>query len=348
MEITASQDVAAAPITGRRSAVLAGLFVLALAVAGLAYYKWTGSARTVAAVAGSGTWTATADSLTTGGFLKATWSYFGRVWIALVFGILIGAAVRAAISPAWIGRLLSRGSGTRQCATGGLVGAPLMLCSCCVTPIFSSVYERGAPLGSSLSMMLASPGLNPAALVLTFLLFPLDLSLLRLAAALLAVLVLPGLLQRWFGSSLRVRKTPGASDDPGPANFRDYVARFGRSIAYLTVVTIPLIAAGVLLSSLILPMGLKAGTAGALLAVTIVGAAAVMVALPTFFEFPLAFLLLNLGSPGAAAAILFAGPIINLPSLFVLARETNVKVASALGVGIWVLAVAAGLVAAIA
>jgi len=49
-----------------------------------------------------------------------------------------------------------------------LAGAPLMLCSCCVAPIFTGVYERSARLGPSLGLMLAAPALNPAALILTF------------------------------------------------------------------------------------------------------------------------------------------------------------------------------------
>ncbi len=38
-----------------------------------------------------------------------------------------------------------------------------MLCSCCVPPIVTSVYEQGARLGSALAVMLAAPGLNLAA-----------------------------------------------------------------------------------------------------------------------------------------------------------------------------------------
>jgi len=74
-----------------------------------------------------------------------------------------------------------------------------------------------------------------------------------------------------------------------------------------------------------------------------VAAIAVLVALPTFFEIPLAMVLLNLGAPGAAAAMLFAGPIVNLPSLFVLARETHARLAVSLAAGIWLLAVGVGL-----
>jgi uncharacterized membrane protein YraQ (UPF0718 family) len=119
--------------------------------------------------------------------------------------------------------------------------------------------------------------------------------------------------------------------------------RFARSLGSLTLTTVPLIAAGVVLSSLVVPAAVSLSSGGAALAVVFVAAIAVLVALPTFFEIPLAMILLNLGAPGAAVAMLFAGPIINLPSLFVLARETHPNLAVSLAAGIWLLAVGVGL-----
>lgn len=320
--------------------VALGLGIFAAALGGLFYYKWSGSLVKIRDVQGAGQWMGTADGITSGGLASATLFYFNKVWLAMLYGILIGAAVRALISPRWVARLLAEGGAARRQVVGSLAGAPLMLCSCCVTPIFSGVYERGARMGSALAVMLAAPGLNPAALVLTFLLFPLDLSLARLCAALAAVLLLPLVLEHLFGGSMRRKGM--CVEDEGPRDLRDFLLRFGRSLLYLTALTVPMIAAGVVLSSLLLPLALSVTAGGAVLALLLVSLLAVLVALPTFFEIPLALLLLELGLPGAAVAILFAGPIINLPSLFVLARETNVKVAGSLCLGIWLLAVAAG------
>lgn len=68
-------------------------------------------------------------------------------------------------------------------------GAPLMLCSCCVAPIFTTVYERCRRLGPSLAMMLAAPSLNPAALALTFMFFAPAVAWTRLVLAVVVVLV---------------------------------------------------------------------------------------------------------------------------------------------------------------
>src|SRR5262249_14999425 len=141
------------------------------------------------------------ELLSNGHVLLSTLLYFKSVWIALVFGILIGAAVRVLVSPRWVARLV-RGHGGRQQLTCAIAGSSLMLCSCCVGPVFSGVYEQGGGLGPSLGLMLASPGLNVAALVLTFALFPARLAVGRTVLALLAILVLAPLVGRWFGRGL--------------------------------------------------------------------------------------------------------------------------------------------------
>src|SRR5439155_1120595 len=110
------------------------------------------------------------------GIFERSINYFLAIWPALVFGILIGAAVRAFISPDWFARLTKRGSLKTQLAAG-LAGTPLMLCSCCVAPVFTSVAETSVRLGPAIGLMLASPALNPLALP-TFLELPLALSLL--------------------------------------------------------------------------------------------------------------------------------------------------------------------------
>src|SRR3989440_6162587 len=119
--------------------------------------------------------------------LTRTLNYFLVIWPALVFGVLISGAVSTFVSPQWLGRLLGKRS-LRSQAIAGLAGAPLMLCSCCVAPIFTGVYERSARLGPSLGLMLAAPALNPAALILTFMLFDYKIGMVRLSASIAAVL----------------------------------------------------------------------------------------------------------------------------------------------------------------
>ena len=123
-----------------------------------------------------------------------------------------------------------------------------------------------------------------------------------------------------------------------------FAMRFFKSLGYMIVVTVPLIVIGDVASGLLLPLLPALGTRGVGVAIAVTALFGVLVALPTFFEIPLALVLLQLGAPpGVAVALLVAGPIVNLPSLFVLARETTWRTALALGVGVWGVATLSGL-----
>jgi uncharacterized membrane protein YraQ (UPF0718 family) len=345
-------DVANGRVLEDRSAArVAAVALLACLVSALFYYKWGGALRAYAGVQASGKLAVNPAVLLEGGAVASVVAYFAKIWPALVYGLLIGAALRAGVPQSWLVRALGR-TGLRGSIAGGVCAAPLMLCSCCVTPIFTSVYERGARLGSSLALMLGAPGLNVAAIALTFAVLPPRLAVARLASAVVVVFGLSAVVGRALepGTTPRVpfrAASAGASDTPedGPATFGAFARRFAASLGYLVVVTVPLIAVGVVVSALVLPRVPALGSAGVVGSIALVALFGVVVALPTFFEIPLALVLLQLGAPpGAAVALVVAGPIVNLPSLLVLARETRPRVAFAVGGGVWLVAVVAGLV----
>ena len=266
-------------------------------------------------------------------------NYFGVIWPALLFGILISAAVRVLNPPQWLSRSFGENR-VRSQLIAGLAGAPLMLCSCCVAPVFSGVYERSSRLGPSLAVLLAAPSLNPAALILTFLLFDVKIGLVRVAMALLIVF-LTGMLIERFVSVPPVDCSTSVSEDS-----ELLLKSFLRSCWQVAIRTLPLIAVGVLVSMAIalwFPFSSLASTGGQLVVIIIVALIALPLALPTFFEIPLALILLAAGAPaGAAVALMIAGPAVNLPSLFTIARSTNWKVAAWLAFAVFILAVAGG------
>lgn len=321
-----------------------GAFILAMIVSALFYYKWGGSLRVLGRVRESGQLSVSTSALVDGGVVATTLFYFGKIWPALVFGILVGAAVRAAVPSSWVKRWLGARGG-RPTIMGALAGAPLMLCSCCVTPVFTGLYERGARLGPSLAVMLASPGLNIAAIVLSFALLPARVAAVRVVAALVIVLGLSAGIGRAMEKDVSPARSVACEVDADEdVTLGALIVRFLRSVGYLTVVTVPLIIAGVLVSGLLLPHVAMLTRGGTVFAITVVALIGMLVALPTFFEIPVALLLLGTGAPvGVAVAFVVAGPIVNLPSLFVLARESRPRVAVALALGVWLVATAAGL-----
>jgi hypothetical protein len=276
------------------------------------------------------------------GIVTRTMNYFFVIWPALLFGILISGAVSTFVSPHWLARLVERRS-LRSQAIAGLIGAPLMLCSCCVAPIFTGVYERSARLGPSLGLMLAAPALNPAALVLTFMLFGYKVGTVRLGAAIAAVLFTGLIADKMFGGTRVTCDQDNWQGEAHPADFLHFLRACGR----VALRVIPVIVVGVLLSMVIaeaVPASAFNSSGAKLLVIAAVAAIAVPLALPTFFEIPLALILLGSGAPaGAAVALLIAGPSVNLPSLLTIMRSTNWKVALLVAASLWILAVAGGI-----
>jgi len=208
------------------------------------------------------------------------------------------------------------------------------------------MYERSARLGPSLALMLAAPALNPAALILTFMLFDYKIAAMRVTAGLVAVLFIGMIADKVIGEV----RVPSDVDDISPkVSVRSLLLHFVRSCVQIALRLIPAIVIGVLVSMIVaqwLPVGVLTSPHARLVAVIVVATFAVPLALPTFFEIPLAVVLLGLGAPmGAALAVLIAGPSINLPSLVTIMRSTNWKIAAMVAASIWVIAVASGLIA---
>jgi uncharacterized protein len=315
-------------------------------VGALIAYKSSAALTVIGKVSATGVFTPRGDVIpqvgaSDAGVITRTLNYFLVIWPALVFGILISGAVSTFISPLWLARLLARRS-LRSQAIAGLAGAPLMLCSCCVAPIFTGVYERSARLGPSLGLMLAAPALNPAALILTFMLFDYRIGTVRLGAGIAAVLFTGMIADRMFAGT----KGSCDMDDWHAETRRSDLLHFLRACARVALRLIPVIIIGVLVSMIIvqvLPMRTFDSSVAKFLAIIVVGAIAVPLALPTFFEIPLALIVLGSGAPaGAAVALLIAGPSVNLPSLLTITRSTNWKVAVLVAVSVWILAVAGG------
>src|SRR5437016_6840284 len=336
-----------APPTTVRGILYFVLPVLVI-VGALIAYKGSAALAVIGKVSATGVFTPRGNIIprvgaSDAGVLARTLSYFLVILPALVFGILISAAISTFVSPQWLSRLLGRRS-LRSQVFAGLAGAPLMLCSCCVAPIFTGVYERSARLGPSLGLMLAAPALNPAALILTFMLFDYKVGVTRAAASVAAVLFTGLIADRIFG---KTEVHCDVDDWPTEGRPADFV-HFMRACARVSVRLLPVIVIGVLASMIIaqmIPVRTFDSIAARFVAIAVVAAVAVPLALPTFFEIPLALILLSSGAPiGAAVALLIAGPAVNLPSLLTIMRSTNWKVAAMVAASIWTLAVVSGII----
>jgi uncharacterized membrane protein YraQ (UPF0718 family) len=290
------------PLTPRRYATVYAPTLLLLIAGGLLLYKGSAALVVMKKVHNARTFQprlnvipmpGSAEQL---GLVARSVNYFSVIWPALLFGILISGAVRVLDPPRWLARAMGRGRVRSQLAAG-LAGAPLMLCSCCVAPMFAGVYERSSKLGPSLALMLAAPALNPAALILTFMLFDYRLATTRLGLSACAVFFTGALIERF------IQVKPSSCIATSPEVTRDLLLRFLGSGAEVAVRTVPPIVIGVLISMAIalwLPIGVLASARTQFLATVVVAMIAIPLAMPTFFEIALALVLLSVGAPAGA------------------------------------------------
>lgn len=249
-------------------------------------------------------------------------AYLRIIWHALVFGILISAAARVAIPQDWFGVALTE-PGLRSTFSGAAAGVPLMLCSCCAAPVFEGLYGRTRRLDASLALMLAAPGLNPAALALTFILFPLSVAAGRLALTAVAVIGIAAI------GALVPEPTTVILEPHQSGERQSLLAAYAKSVLHVCLRTVPLILVAV-------PVGISIfnrlqgipsfGVSNSVGMLILFIGAVLLLPMPTLFEIPLAYgLLLSGAQHGLVAAVLFIGPAINLPSLLVVGRAAGIK-----------------------
>jgi len=328
-----------------RFGITAGLLLLVL-VGTLFVYKSAGAVRQLDYARAHGSVALKADVVSADSaalplrVAAGSLNYLAAIWPALVFGILISAAVRTYAPVAG----LFPGGPVRRQVVAAASGAPLMLCSCCAAPLFSTVYGRSRRLAPSLALLLAAPALNPAALALTFLLFPPVVAWGRLWMSLAAVLL---------GTALVARVVSGEHPGPQPVSPDDGasgaspIAMFSKASMHVAVRSVPVILIGIIAAMLFadrFQLQPDASVSLRLWSIAVTAAVAIPIALPTFFEIPLALTLLDAGAPaGAAAALLFAGPAVNAASLMTVGQMAGWQAVWAVGAIVWLIAFLGGL-----
>jgi uncharacterized membrane protein YraQ (UPF0718 family) len=336
--------------SGSLRAAAVGTLLTAFSVGALITYKASAALRTLTKAKASGTlapkaeWIPTAHLSSAAKPFVGTINYFSWVLIALLFGVLLGALVRALIPQRWLVRTIAA-PGSLGVVTAAIAGAPLMLCSCCAAPVFDGFYARTRKLGPALSLMFAAPGLNPAALTLTFLLFSPHIAWARLIISLVIVLGTSLAMGRLSPSGAELPACP--IDEPEPT-FRSISHSLLVSLRDVATRSLPAIILGALVSMLLIQHVTFSSFAHAspVVATLIIAAIATLVALPTFGEIPIALALQAAGAPPPAVlAVLVAGPIVNLPSLATLARAVSIKAAVATAVAVFSITVFGTLIA---
>jgi uncharacterized protein len=264
--------------------------------------------------------------------------------IGMAFAFLIGGAVTSLVLPKRVIDRVLLSRGTRGSAFGGLLGAPLMMCSACSVPVAVGWRRRGANLETTLGVVMGAALMNVMGLITIFMIFPAPLAWGRLAMSLFMVLAVAPLVARIVVAVMRRRGDGGLEPAPAPTGlvpdadrFRD--ESFGaalrgalRSWWYASVALayrlfIPMTAAiflAAIFRLFVPPAVVESYFGSGLLAIALVALFGTLIAIPTMFEIPLAigFLFIGMGL-GPAAALLATAPSVSIVSYFMLRKDVG-------------------------
>lgn len=269
--------------------------------------------------------------------------------IGMAFAFLIGGAVSSLILPQGLIRKLLHSKGTIGSTYGGLLGAPLMMCSACSVPVALGWKQRGANIETTLGVVMGASLLNIMGLTTIFVLFPGEAAWGRIVASLLlVVLITPYVVRIAMKFSSRfemptefLKKSVESTEKMSHTvldnwnqneSWTEAAAKALKNWWNSTVeiayrLFIPMTGAMFLaaLIRLMLPDGfVEAYLGSGLIAIVIISLFGTLIAIPTLFEIPLVlgFLFIGMGI-GPASALLVTAPSVSIVTYFMLKKDVG-------------------------
>jgi uncharacterized membrane protein YraQ (UPF0718 family) len=248
--------------------------------------------------------------------------------IAGLLGVFMGDA------PA---RWLRRGGTTVQALRGVAFGLPLPLCSCGVVPVYRSLVDKKVPATAALAFLVATPEIGLDAVLLSFPLLGLEMTLLRVGVSFVLALAVGVVVGGWIerrAAAVQDPSVPAAEPEPAAGQSlplrSKLVAAVRTGYGEILDSTGPWILVGLMLAAFLQPwIDTEALTR---LDPALQVAAFGLVGLPVYVcatgATPLIAVLIATGlSPGAALAFLLTGPATNATTFGVLEQLHGRKVA---------------------
>ncbi|MGH7295861.1 MAG: permease [Polyangiaceae bacterium] len=262
---------------------------------------------------------------------------------ALLVSIAVSALVHAFLPPAsrsW----MSRGGLFSQAARGVLLAPALPQCSCGAVPLYRTMIAKGAPIAAAIALLIATPELGIPALLVSTTLLGVPITLARVAAAILAALVVGAFVARI--AHLRPQGALAASLPPPPGPAAERLSHGLReAVADVVDHTGPWLVVGLVLGALFEPLARDDLIARLprLAQVPLLAVAGMPLYVCASGATPLVAIMVHKGlSAGAAVAFLVTGPASNVTTFGVLAKLHGRKVALAYIAAITVVAMVAG------
>jgi uncharacterized membrane protein YraQ (UPF0718 family) len=272
---------------------------------------------------------------------SVNWLYTNR--FGMYFALPFGAAMMTLL--AGVGTPKRFGSAAGNVLCGAVAGAPMGVCTNCATPMAQGLLVGGASTRLTVAAMISSPSFNPVVVAMAFVLFPLPLAAMRVAAPALLLVVLPWLVPE----NDLVVKNIGVSmgtDALGPRLIA-FCRTFLRNLLRLTVLTLPWMLLAAVVGAVAAEMIPAYGThvPVSVLGVVLVAILGTLLPLPMALDVALAYVLYHAGvpTPYVAALLCTLGPV-SVYSLSALGKQLGWKTTLRLGGAVAVLGSVAGFV----
>ena len=263
------------------------------------------------------------------------WMYANRVGMS--FGIILGGAILALLTPLMVLRRYFSVKGLGGSLIGIFIGAPMGICANCVAPVGVAMKKKGVSLETTLSAMFASPTLNIVALSIVFTVFPLELAVTKVIATLFLIFFVIPFAVRFFIQKKNVSlpvfqgKTQWEEESLFFA-LRAGIMSFISQTAKLAVLVVPLmLLAGALGATIVTLFPLENFIDPTQNQFLLIGAAALIgtaLPIPMLVDLILVLALLQAGlSFGVAAALLITLPAYSIFSTLIVGKYFSRKLA---------------------
>jgi hypothetical protein len=261
---------------------------------------------------------------------------------------LLAAGMLQAFVPAGPLRWFHGRNRLSQAMRGIVLGLPLPICSCGVTPVYYTLMRRGVPAAAAVAFLIATPEIGFDSFFLSISFLGWQITLLRLGMAFVIAALTACILSSIFS---HLSADAGLPQEPIEelSDSRSFATRLRRAfelgLADLVDQIGPWLLAGLFLAALAEPYVQADWFAALPQALEIILLA--LVGLPIYVcasgATPLAAVLLAKGvSAGAVLAFLITGPTTNITTLGVLSRLHGLRRAVALPITVFLLAVGLG------
>ena len=278
-------------------------------------------------------------------------SYGEKAWFCLLIAFLVAGAFQTFIPKELVIKHL--GKRNPKAYFIAAFGGPLLsVCSCSIIPLFAAIKKRGAGLGPAITFLLATPAINPAAIILTFSLISWQFAIGRIILALSAAIITGVILEAiWWTEEEKVGALSQLKIEyqERPLNLKEDLKEWFKNVLDFVKKILPLVLLGIFIIGIIkiflttevISTYLGQGLAQTAFA-SIMG---VVIYTPTLVEIPFIRELLILGmGTGPALAFLLTGPALSMPSMLGVSRVIKWKIVLSYATIMWILGIIGGLI----